>query len=95
MSEFHGSLTPPPVEEPIRMWDLLRQLDDMVRQLQGEKLRGALEVLSLLTSYLDRIYFQEKQEFNRKSLVKTIEEAYYIAFESYIHENNSDGEDSE
>jgi hypothetical protein len=109
MSEFSGSITPPlpivasapaaapaaVVEEPLRMWTLLHQLDNALQTMQGDELRGALMVLGPLCAYLNRIYFEEKRDFNRKSLVKTIEEAYEIAMQAYIQESSSDGEDSE
>ncbi len=99
MSELSGQLTPPPDNNgsgsaaaapapgnpPIRMYDLLAMLDDNLRQMNRAELRGALLILGPMTAYLDHIYFEQHQAFDRKSLVKTIEEAFEIAMEEDIH----------
>lgn len=108
MSEFQGSMTPPREEtnrvdpsggngEPIRMWDLLNILDDKLRRMNNEELYGALQILGPLSAYLNRIYFEEQTDFNRRSLVKTIEELFEIGMEIDSHGGfvSTDGEDSE
>lgn len=108
MSELTGQLTPPPGDAdtsaaaaagnpPIRMYDLMAMLEDNLRQMNQAELRGALLILGPMTAYLDRIYFEEQQAFDRKSLVKTIEELFEIAMEVDIHRGrdpNDAGSDS-
>lgn len=79
------------------MYDLMAMLEDNLRQMNRAELRGALLILGPLTAYLDRIYFEEQQAFDRKSLVKTIEELFEIAMEVDIHRSrdpNDAGSDS-
>jgi hypothetical protein len=114
MSEFEGSITPPPVREvtnrvedvsgvshevggDLRMWNLLRTLEHNLRHMNRQELQGALLILAPLHVYLNRIYFEEQKDFNRRSLVKTIEELFEIGMEIDIHGGfvSSDGEDSE
>jgi hypothetical protein len=108
MSELTGHLTPPPGDDsaaaaggnpPIRMYDLMAMLEDNLRQMNQAELRGALLILGPMTAYLDRIYFEEQRAFDRKSLVKTIEELFEIGMEVSIHRsrdpNDAGSEDSE
>ncbi len=94
MSELTGQLTPPHGDDSaaaaggnptIRMYDLMAMLEDNLRQMNRAELRGALLILGPMTAYLNHIYFEKRDAFDRKSLVKTIEELFEIGMEVDIH----------
>jgi hypothetical protein len=74
----------------IRMWELLHRVEDNLRSMSREELRGALLVLGPMSAYLNRIYFEEHTEFSRKSLVKTVDELFEIAIETEIHRDQEE-----
>jgi len=69
----------------IRMYGIQAMVEDEMHNMSKEELLGAHKVLGVLTSRLNKIYFDDKVDFDRKALVKTIEELWEISCEIKMH----------
>jgi len=69
----------------IRMYGIQAIVEDEMHNMSKEELLGAHKVLGVLTSRLNKIYFNDRVEFDRKALVKTIEELWEISCEIKMH----------
>jgi len=70
---------------PIRIWEVQYAIEDRLRTMKEDELKGAEDVLSVLHSYLYRTHFQEQKEIDVKALVKTVEELWEISAEILHH----------
>ena len=69
----------------IRMYGIQATIEDMMRTMSKEELLGAHMVLSVLSHRLCKIFFDDRIPFDRKALVKTIEELWEISCEIRMH----------
>ena len=69
----------------IRMYGIQARVEDMMREMSKEELLGAHMVLSVLSARLGKIWFEDRIPFDRKALVKTIEELFEISCEIKYH----------
>jgi len=69
----------------IRMYGIQARVEDMMREMSKDELLGAHMVLSVLSHRLCKIFFEEHISFDRKALVKTIEELWEISCEIRMH----------
>jgi hypothetical protein len=69
----------------IRMYGIQARVEDMMREMSKEELLGAHMVLSVLSARLGKIWFEDRIPFDRKALVKTIEELFEISCEIKCH----------
>ncbi len=76
---------------PIRIWEVQQTIEDRLRSMKEDELKGAEDVLSVLHSYLYRTHFQEQKEIDVKALVKTVEELWEISAERLYHEFQTKG----
>jgi len=65
----------------IRMYGIQARVEDMMREMSKDELLGAHMVLSVLSHRLCKIFFDDRILFDRKALVKTIEELWEISCE--------------
>jgi len=69
----------------IRMYGIQARVEDMMREMSKEELHGAHMVLGVLSARLGKIWFEDRIPFDRKALVKTIEELFEISWEIKYH----------
>lgn len=69
----------------IRMYGIQARIEDMMREMSKEELLGAHMVLSVLSHRLCKIFFDDHIAFDRRALVKTIEELWEISCEIKMH----------
>lgn len=76
---------------PIRIWEVQHAIEDRLRNMKEDELKGANAVLSVLHSYLYHTHFQEQKEIDVKALVKTVEELWEISGERLYHTFQANG----
>ena len=69
----------------IRMYGIQARVEDMMHGMPREELIGAHKVLSVLSHHLSKMLFDDRIAFNRRALVKTIEELWEISCEIKMH----------
>jgi len=69
----------------IRMYGIQATVEDMMRMMPKDELIGAQKVLGMLSASLETMYFVNKVDFGRKSLVKTLTELWEISCEINHH----------
>jgi hypothetical protein len=69
----------------IRMYGIQARIEDMMREMPKDELRGAHMVLSVLSQRLCKMFFDDHIAFDRRALVKTIEELWEISCEIRMH----------
>jgi hypothetical protein len=69
----------------IRMYGIQARIEDMMRTMSKDELLGAHMVLSVLSQRLCKMFFDEHIAFDRRALVKTIEELWEISCEIRMH----------
>ena len=69
----------------IRMYGIQARIEDMMRTMSKDELLGAHIVLSILSHRLCEMFFDEHIAFDRRALVKTIEELWEISCEIRMH----------
>jgi hypothetical protein len=80
----------------LRINPLMDIIERALRPLSREELNGALVVLGPLSSYLQSQWVDgQEPAFDKKKLVKTIEELFEIAVETSLSHGYSSDEDSE
>ena len=74
---------------PIRDYELLKKVDDILREMTDEECRGANMVLSAINCHLFQKHFEEKMEIDVRALVKTFEELDEISMEMILHQKST------
>jgi hypothetical protein len=69
----------------IRMYGIQARIEDMMREMPKDELLGAHMVLSVLSHRLCKMFFDDHIAFDRRALVKTIEELWEISCEIRMH----------
>jgi len=69
----------------IRMYGIQARIEDMMRSMSKDELHGAHMVLSVLSHRLCKMFFDQHIAFDRRALVKTIEELWEISCEIRMH----------
>jgi len=69
----------------IRMYGIQASIEDMMRTMPKDELLGAHMVLSILSHRLCKMFFDDHIAFDRRALVKTIEELWEISCELRMH----------
>ena len=69
----------------IRMYGIQARIEDAMREMSKEELLGAHMVLSVLSHRLCKMFFDDHIAFDRRALVKTIEELWEISCEIRMH----------
>jgi len=69
----------------IRMYGIQAHVEDIMRDMSKDELLGAHMVLSVLSHRLGKMFFDDHIEFDRRALVKTIEELWEISCEIRMH----------
>jgi hypothetical protein len=74
-------------DHDMRDYALIRKVDNLLRLLNLEELKGAHTAISIISSHLSKKHFDDKVEMNVKALVKTFEELDEIGIEILHHEH--------
>jgi hypothetical protein len=69
----------------IRMYGIRARIEDMMHEMSRDELLGAHMVLSVLSHRLCKMFFDDHIAFDRRALVKTIEELWEISCEINLH----------
>jgi hypothetical protein len=69
----------------IRMYGIQARIEDAMRAMPKDELLGAHMVLSILSHRLCKMLFDDHIAFDRRALVKTIEELWEISCEIRMH----------
>ena len=75
--------------QPIRDYQLLAKVDDILRKMTDEERRGANMVLSVVNCHLFQKHFEEKAEIDIRALVKTFGELDEISMEMILDKNST------
>ena len=70
--------------QPIRDYQLLKKVDDILHEMTDEELRGANMVLSIINCHLFQKHCEEKAEIDIRALVKTFGELDEISMEMIL-----------
>jgi hypothetical protein len=71
--------------DSIRMHGIQSRIETMMHTMSKDELLGAHKVLSVLSIRLTALLFDEQVMFNRRALVKTLEELWEISAELKLH----------
>ncbi len=70
-----------PEEHPLRYYSLLEEVEEKIRSYKVEEMIGAARIMKIVSEFMWAMHFEQKAEFNSKSLVKTIDEIADIVAE--------------
>ena len=73
-----------PNTKSIRYYHILHRLEELQKEMTHEELKGAAKVLGFLAEDLEHMHFDKKIEFDQRTLVKTITEAYQNVLEDSL-----------
>lgn len=77
------------MSDTIRIYPLLIRGDYLLQGLSGEQLKGAEVILSCISNVMNDLWFTQHIEYDRKALVKTLEELWEISIELAHREEDS------
>lgn len=74
MSESRFKYSEDPREHPLRYYELLRDVEERIKTYRLDEMMGAARIMKVLSDFMWTVHFDQRQEFNQKSLVKTVDE---------------------
>lgn len=63
-----------PAEHPLRYYSLLEEVEEKIRSYKVEEMMGAARIMKIVSEFMWAMHFEQRIEFNSKSLVKTMDE---------------------
>ena len=70
-----------PKNHPLRYYSLLQEVEERISVYTLDEMTGAARIMKTLSDFMWSVHFDRQQEFNQKSLVKTIDEISDILME--------------
>jgi hypothetical protein len=63
-----------PAEHPLRYYSLLEEVEEKIRSYKVEEMMGAARIMKIVSEFMWAMHFDQRIDFNAKSLVKTMDE---------------------